>query len=76
MEDIGSDSLMESEESDKDQKNKGSSRRAHADPAFGVADLDWGSYRSLSPLEHSGNYLVILQSIPRPGFRTLLASLL
>ena len=59
-EDIGWDSLMESEESDKDRKNKGRSRRAHTGPAFGVADLSWSSYRSFllsSPLvEHSGSY--------------------
>jgi hypothetical protein len=43
MEDIGWDSLMESEESGKDRKNKGRSRRAPAGPAFGVADLSWDS---------------------------------
>jgi hypothetical protein len=42
-EDIGWDSLMESEESGKDRKNKGRSRSALAGPAFGVADLSWDS---------------------------------
>ncbi len=57
-ENIGWDSLVESEESDKDRKNKGRSRRAHAGPACGVADLSWSSDRSFllsTPLEHSGN---------------------